>query len=459
MVMYKKLAEKAAKNNQIDLSKYERYKVKRGLRNADGSGVLVGLTTISTAIGYEKIDEDVIPIEGQLHYRGINLKELVGGFEREKRFGFEETAYLLLFGELPTPRALEEFRLSLGRKRLLPKNFARDVIETFRTNNIMMSLARSILTLYSIDKKPEDLSTANQVKQAMNLIAKIGTLIPYSYYSIQAAFEQNSMIIHKPDPALSMAENFLHLLRPDSKYTDFEAKTLDMAMVLHADHGGGNNSTFTARVISSTNTDIYSAMTAALGSLKGPLHGGASHLVSEMMNDLKTHVKDFSSRKQVRKYLFKLLAKEGFDGSGKIYGVGHAVYTLSDPRAKIFRRYARELARRARRSEEFGLYELVALEAPRVLAEFKKNPELKSCINVDFYSGFVYDCLGIPHAVFNAIFAMARMAGWCAHRLELMSSSGKIMRPAYKAICERRAYQPISQRGRKPHHDGHRRSK
>ena len=440
------LSKYAENNNLIRNEHYHMYEVKRGLRNADGSGVLVGLTNVSSVIGYEKIDEEVIPIEGRLFYRGIDIGELVRGFEEEDRFGFEETVFLLLFGQLPNIEELEAFTNAMAKLRRLARNFTRDVLQTFRTRDIMNAISRSVLTLYGPDVNAEDLSTANQIRQAVELIARVNTIVAYAYYSIQHGFHRKSMIIHRNNPSLSMAQNFLHLLRPNSSFTEIEARTLDAILVLHADHGGGNNSTFTARVVSSTLTDIYSAIAAAIGSLKGPLHGGANTRVSLMMDDLKKNVKKLDSRRQVRNYLFRVLNKKSYDRSGKIYGIGHPVYTLSDPRAVILREYARRLCRDKGLSEEFALYELVGREAPEVLREFKNNPNLMASTNVDFYSGLIYDCLDIPREVYTPLFAMARIAGWCAHRIEMISNPSKVVRPAFKSISGRREYKRLDDR-------------
>ncbi|RJO63247.1 MAG: citrate synthase [Myxococcales bacterium] len=443
MNYFDKLGAVAKANNEIEGKYYHMYHVKRGLRNADGSGVLVGLTTVSSVLGYEKIDEDIIPVHGKLVYRGIDLRDIVAGFERENRFGFEETAYLLLTGNLPTADELHQFNEMLGAMRLLNKNFHRDVLETFRTRDIMNSLARSVLTLYSMDERADNLDVYNQIRQGIGLIAKLATLAPYAYYVIRHGFYDESLIIHRPQIELSTAENLLHLLRADSKYSELEAKTLDICLVLHADHGGGNNSTFTTRVVSSTNTDFYSAVSSALGSLKGPLHGGANNRVVAMMDHLKANLKDPTNIEEVRNYLFKILRGEAYDGAGKLYGIGHAVYTLSDPRAEILRGYARKLAWEKGREEEYRLYEIVEQEGPKALREYKNDPNLSVSSNVDFYSGFVYDCLNIPREVFTPLFAVARVAGWAAHRVEMMSNAEKIIRPAFKSLARTQKYTPL----------------
>jgi citrate synthase len=447
MTYYDDLGNSAGDNNGIDPRFYSLFHVKRGLRNQDGSGVLVGLTTVSTVMGYQKVDEDVVPIPGKLFYRGIDVESLVKGSEAEGRFGFEETIYLLLFGTLPSTDELKTFTETLGELRMLPKNFTRDVLMTFRTPDIMNSLGRSVMTLYGRDPEPDNLSVPNQVRQSMELIAKVQPLVPWAYWAIQSGYHNNSLIIHTPDPALSSAENVLRLLRPDGQYTPLEAKTLDIALILHAEHGGGNNSTFTMRVVSSSGTDIYSAATAAVGSLKGPLHGGANVRVVGMMEDVQKTLSDWTSKDQIRAYIEKLLRGETYDGAGKLYGFGHAVYTVSDPRAIVLREYARLLSIEKGREEEFELYKAFEAEAPDVLKGIKKNTKGAVCSNVDFYSGFVYDCLGIPTEVFTPLFAMSRMAGWAAHRIELMTNPLKIVRPAFKYIGQReKAYTPLVER-------------
>jgi citrate synthase len=446
MDYFSRVSEIAKQANYVDNKHYHYYKVKRGLRNADGSGVLVGLTNVSTVIGYEKVDEEIVPKEGRLYYRGIEVKDLVRGFEMEERYGFEETVFLLFFGKLPNSDELTEFKIHMAKMRNLRINFPRDVLQTFRTPDIMNALARSVLVLYGIDDDPDNLEVPNQVRQAMDLVAKVSTIVPYAYYSIQHGFYNKSLIIHSPDDSLSAAQNFLHLMRPDSKFTEIEARALDMLLVLHADHGGGNNSTFTTRVVSSTGTDFFSAIAAAIGSLKGPLHGGANVRAARMMSDLKANVSNVHSRDEIRDYLFKLLKGEVFDRAGKIYGIGHAVYTLSDPRTVVLREYAKLLAEVKGLAEDFELHELVEKEAPLVLAEYKNQEDLAVSANVDFYSGFIYRCLDIPMEIYTPFFAMARTAGWAAHRLELMCNSERLMRPAYKSLGGLKNYVPLNER-------------
>lgn len=435
MSYFDELSVIAENMNHIPSDLYTKHGVKRGLRNEDGSGVLVGLTTVSNVVGYKKTEAGVLPVEGEQHFRGIEIRKLVNDMGPHPRYQFERTAYLLLFGENPTPEQLTRFNEELASMRALPINFVRDVLETCPTRDIMISLSRAVLSMYSLDPKADDLSLPNQIRQGMELIARMPVLVPYAYHILQHAFHEGSLIVHRPDPNLSTAENFLRLLRPNSEYTPTEAETLDLALLLHADHGGGNNSTFVARAVSSTLTDFYSAIAAAIGSLKGPLHGGANLQVVEMMRSLRTWVNNPLSRDEIRDFLFRLLRKEVHDRQGKIYGLGHAVYTKSDPRAGILRDHARALAKEQGREEELAMYELVEQEAPKVFQEYRKEDDV-ICANVDFYSGFVYECLNIPKQVFTPLFAASRIVGWSAHRIELMSNPVKIMRPAYKHVCK-----------------------
>jgi citrate synthase len=430
------LGEQARSNNRLQPGCFNRFGVKHGLRNEDGSGVLVGLTTVSAVFGYETIDDKFTPIEGRLYYRGVDLEDIVKRFEDEDRFGFEEVTYLILFGAFPSPEELTRFKATLAEMRPLPQHFARDALQTCPTPNIMNGLARFILTLYSADPDPESLSFDNQVRQALEVVARMPTLVPYAYHVIRYNRDEESLIFHKPDPALSAAENFLRLLRKDGEYTDLEARVMDICLVLHADHGGGNNSTFTTRVVSSTLTDIYSSIAAAIGSLKGLLHGGANGRVVDMMEDIKKTVGGPITRDAVRNYLYRLVQGEAFDGHGKVYGIGHAVYTKSDPRAVILKRYAKRLAVEKGREDDLELWEMVEEEAPKILREVKRDDSIVISPNVDFYSAFVYQSLGIPREIFTPLFAMGRMPGWCAHRLEMMSNPMKIVRPAFKAVCK-----------------------
>lgn len=447
MSYYNQLGNLATENNRIEKKHYEYFNVKHGLRNKDGSGVLVGLTNVSSVIGYEKVDEELIPLEGELFYRGINVKDMVNSLEEENRFGFEEAVYLLLFGQLPSKEELDRFFEMMGKMRNIPINFSRDVLQTFRTRDITNALARSVLTFYGMDKKPDDLSVPNQIRQAMSLIARMNTLVPYAYHSIMHGFFHKSLIIHTPDKSLSAAQNFLRLMRADMKYTDVEAHTLDILLLLHADHGGGNNSTFTTRVVSSTNTDTYSAIAASLGALKGPLHGGANVRALNMMEHIIETVGTSPTDDELRSYLFKILKGEVYDQAGKIYGIGHAVYTLSDPRTIVLKRYAQKMAEVKGLEKEFEIFKRVEELAPQVLKDYKEDPDFTVCANVDFYSGFIFSCLEIPTEVYTPLFAMARVAGWCAHRIELMTNKVKIMRPAYKALKSRQEnYLALEQR-------------
>lgn len=443
----KMLAEKCIANNNISQGLYETYNVKRGLRNRDGSGVLVGLTEISTVVGFEKRDEDVIPVDGVLEYRGVNVREMVQALQEEDRFGYEEVAYLLLFGELPTRSELKEFLKYSRAERHLPGNFVRDILLTFRTPNIMNSLARSVLALYSIDGNADDTKLENLVQQAISLVAKFPVIVAYAYHALQNKFHGSSLFIHTPKDNLSAAENFLYMMRPDTKFTKLEAQVLDVMLILHADHGGGNNSTFTTRVVSSSGTDTYSAIAAAIGSLKGPLHGGANKSVMTMMSDIKENVSNWASKQQLKDYLIKLLKKEAGDKSGKIYGFGHAVYTKSDPRAVVLKEYAKRLAKQKHRDKELGLYLLMEEIVPETFNEFKGDRKVISP-NVDFFSGFVYDCLGIPEEVYTPLFAVARVAGWMAHRIEEVMVAKRIIRPAYKNVTVQRKYEKLVSRKR-----------
>ena len=442
-----RLAKKCTENNNIDPSLYRSYNVKRGLRNENGSGVLVGLTEISMVVGFEKRDEDVVPVEGQLAYRGISVNDIVNGLKSEDRFGYEEVAYLLLFGVLPTRSELKEFLKYYALQRHLPGNFVRDIILTFRTHNVMNSLARSVLALYSRDDTADDTSLENLVRQAINLVAKFPVIVAYAFHAMQNKFHGGSLFIHQPQDALSTAENFLYMMRSDGKFTALEARVLDVMLILHADHGGGNNSTFTTRVVSSSGTDTYSAIAAAIGSLKGPLHGGANASVMKMMADIKENVNNWTNRQQVKDYMAKLLKKEAGDKSGKIYGFGHAIYTQSDPRAVILKDYAQRLAKQKKREKELDLYLTMEEVVPAVFNEIKGAKVISP--NVDFFSGFVYDCLGIPQDVYTPLFAVARVAGWMAHRIEELMVSPRIIRPAYKNVTVRRDYLPLTSRKRK----------
>ncbi|MBO6112657.1 MAG: citrate/2-methylcitrate synthase [Lachnospiraceae bacterium] len=439
------LAEKARQSMLIDSEAYKKYDVKRGLRDINGKGVLAGLTHISDIQAVKIVDGQSIPTDGNLYYRGYNIKDLVKGFEDEDRFGFEEICYLLLFDKLPDRVELQDFSRLLGSYRSLPKNFVRDVIMKAPSNDMMNTLARSVLTLYAYDSNADDISVANVLRQGLQLISVFPMLCVYGYQAYSHYQNGNSLFIHPPVPDISSAENLLHILRPDSSYTDLEAKILDIALVLHADHGGGNNSTFTTHVITSTGTDTYSTVAASLGSLKGPRHGGANVKVVKMFEDLKRNVRDWKDEDEISAYLNDLLDKKAFDKQGLIYGMGHAVYSHSDPREVIFKSFVERLAKEKGLEEEFELYDTVERLGPRIIEG--RRPIYKGvCCNVDFYSGFVYNMLNLPLELYTPIFACARIAGWTAHRLEELSNNGKIIRPAFKSAQPQREYTPMSER-------------
>ncbi len=439
------LAEKARLSTIIDSELYKYYDVKRGLRDLNGKGVLAGLTHISDIQAKKIVDGESIPIDGELYYRGYNIKDLVHGFTSENRFGYEEVAYLLLFGRLPTPEELTHFSGILSFYRSLPTSFVRDVIMKAPSHDMMNTLARSVLTLYSYDDAADDISIPNVLRQCLQLIALFPMLSVYGFHAYSHYHDGKSLIIHQPVPELSTAENLLHILRADSSYTEEEARILDVALVLHMDHGGGNNSTFTTHVVSSTGTDTYSAISASLGSLKGPRHGGANIKVIQMMEDLKQHVRDYKDEEAIADYLQKILHKEAFDRQGLIYGMGHAVYSISDPREVIFRSFVERFANEKGYGDEFQLYAAVERIGPQLIAQ--DRPIYKGvCANVDFYSGFVYNMLGLPTELFTPIFAIARIAGWSGHRIEELSNSGKIIRPAYKPVSPVTAYTPLAER-------------
>ena len=440
------LAAKSRENNRIDISLYDKYEVKRGLRDLNGKGVLTGLTEISEVKASE-VDENGVshPCDGKLYYRGHDVEKLIEGFTKDKRFGFEEVTYLLLFGELPDKKQLADFNELLGNYRCIPPNFVRDIIMKKPSRDIMNAVARSVLMLYAYDDKADDTSVPNVVRQSLQLISELPLLAVYSYQAYRHFHVGGSLIIHEPDPKLSTAENILHLLRADGKYTSLEAEILDIALVLHAEHGGGNNSTFSTRVLTSSGTDTYSAISAGFGSLKGPRHGGANLRVAQQMREIMANVADPTDPNQVKDYLVKIINKEAGDGSGLIYGMGHAVYTKSDPRAVILKENARKLAYEKGFEKEFKTLENVELLTPEVFSEIK-GVEKTMCANVDLYSGLVYKVLGIPEDLYTPIFAVARTAGWCAHRLEELTSGGKIIRPAYKSVSKPREFKPIIER-------------
>ena len=428
----------------IDPELYTRYDVKRGLRDLNGKGVLAGLTHIGNVCATKMVDGQSVPCDGKLYYRGIDVEELVAGFAADERPGFEETTYLLLFGKLPDKQQLDAFNKLLADLRYLPPIFTRDVIMKAPSDNMMNTLAKCVLALYSYDKKANDISIPNVLRQSLSLISVFPLISVYGYqaYHFKAG---ESLIIRQPDPQLCLAENILYMLRPDGKFTPLEAKLLDLALVLHAEHGGGNNSTFTVHVVSSSGTDTYSAIAAALGSLKGPKHGGANIKVCQMFDDLMEHVTDWEDEDALREYLRSLLHKEGFDRSGLIYGMGHAVYSISDPRARVFKGFVQKLSVEKGREKEFELYDRVERLASEVIAQERRIYK-GVCANVDFYSGFVYRMLGLPPELYTPIFAIARIAGWSAHRIEELINSNKIIRPAYKAIDVSKPYMPLSER-------------
>ena len=430
--------------SKIDPDLYSRYNVKRGLRNSDGSGVLVGLTGVGDVHGYIVDEGEASPVEGRLRYRGIDVKDLTVGFQNEKRFGFEETAFLLMFGYLPEKDELKDFSDSLAKNRELPEGFKENMIFRAPSKDIMNKIARSVLTLYSYDDNPEDRSIKNVLRQCIELIARFPVLIAYGFQAKQHYFEGSSLYIHNQQENLSTAENFLSIVRPNKEYSRTEAEILDLALVLHAEHGGGNNSTFTVHVVASTDTDTYSSIGAAVGSLKGPKHGGANHSVSMMMQDIMSNVKEVSNESALKEYIRKIFRKEAFDRTGLIYGMGHAVYSLSDPRAILLKAKAKELAKEKGREEEFSLYEEVERLGKTVFEEEKGSKVI--CANIDFYSGFVYDMLGIHPDLHTPIFAMARIAGWASHLIEEIVSCGRIMRPAYKYVLPPQKYIPLNER-------------
>ena len=440
-----KLAAMAAKSTLIDQELYTKYDVKRGLRDINGKGVLAGLTHISDVSATQVVNGETVPAEGNLYYRGYNVRDLVNGFTSGGRFGFEEITYLLLFDKLPTESELADFQSLLGFYRTLPTSFVRDVIMKAPSHDMMNTLARSVLTMYSYDSKADDISIPNVLRQSLQLIAIFPLLSVYGYQAYSHYHDGKSLFIHQPDKNLSASENLLRVLRPDSSFTPLEARILDVALVLHMDHGGGNNSTFTTHVVTSTGTDTYSSVAASLGSLKGPRHGGANVKVVQMMEEMKSGITDWKDEDAVSDYLEKLLHKEVFDHQGLIYGMGHAVYSLSDPREVIFRRYVERLAAEKGLEDEFALYASVEKLGPQIIS--KERPIYKGvCCNVDFYSGFVYRMLGLPAELFTPIFACARISGWSAHRIEELSNNGKIIRPAYKSAQPRREYTDMSLR-------------
>lgn len=447
-IVTEKVRELAAKceENKIDSALYDKYEVKRGLRDLNGKGVLTGLTEISEVKASE-VDENGVshPCEGKLYYRGYDVEDIIAGFTKDGRFGFEEVTYLLLFGHMPDQKELKEFNAILGDYRCIPPNFVRDIIMKKPSCDIMNALARSVLMLYSYDNKADDVSIPNVVRQSLQLISQFPLLAVYSYQAYKHSHIGGSLIIHEPDPKKSTAENILSLLRDDGKFTPLEAEILDVALVLHAEHGGGNNSTFTTHVVTSSGTDTYSAVVSSLASLKGPKHGGANLKVMEMFKDIKENVKNWDDEEELTEYLDSILHKQAFDKTGLIYGMGHAVYSLSDPRARVFKGFVEELSVEKHQEKEFKLMEDVERIAAGLIAKERKIYKGVSA-NVDFYSGFVYSMLGLPQELYTPIFAIARISGWSAHRIEELINCSKIIRPAYKNVCEHNEYISLDDR-------------
>jgi citrate synthase len=434
------------KYNYIDPTIYQRADIKRGLRNRDGSGVMAGVTEVGSVYGFTMEDGERIPIEGRLIYRGINVENLIHGFISENRFGFEETAYLLLIGDLPNQRQLDQFNQIMDEYRPLPHMFSEDMIIRNPSKDIMNKLGRSVLTLYSYDDDPETRTIENELRLALQLIARTPMIISHAYAAKRCYFDKDSLYLHRAIPGKGAAENILAAIRKDQSYSPLEAKLLDLCLVLHAEHGGGNNSTFTCRVISSSHTDIYSSIAAAVGSLKGPRHGGANIRCKQMLDVLSNEIRDWKDDEEITANLIRVLHGEIGDGSGLIYGMGHAVYTLSDPRSKILKHFARSLAQEKGMEADLDLVEAIERLAPQAIRSVKPSDK-PVCANVDLYSGFVYSMLNIPEELFTPLFAAARMVGWCAHRMEeIYTSPGKIIRPAYKAIGKPRGFVPLAER-------------
>lgn len=445
MPQINKYADRCVANSCIDPSLYGKYNVKSGLREKGGQGVLTGLTEIGDVHSFDIVDGVAVPCEGKLFYRGIDINEIVKGFIDEDRFGFEEVTYLLLFGELPTKKRLENFNHVLAEYRTLPSSFVRDIIMKAPSSDMMNQLARSVLSLYSWDDNPDDTSVPNVLRQCLSLISRVPLISVYSYHAMRHYHYGDDLHIINPSTELSTAENILRLLRPNSSYTKLEAKILDLALVLHAEHGGGNNSTFTTHVVSSSGTDTYSAIAASLGSLKGPRHGGANIKVKHMFDNMKETVSDWNDDDEIRNYLKGILDKRLYDKSGLIYGIGHAVYAISDPRAILLKQFTKKLAAEKDRMDELQLYENVERLAPEVISKSHKRKKSVSA-NVDFYSGFVYSMLGLPDELYTPLFASARMSGWSAHRIEEIINVGKIIRPAYMNVAKPAKYVPIKNR-------------
>ncbi|MBP3325292.1 MAG: citrate/2-methylcitrate synthase [Coprococcus sp.] len=443
--IFKEYADICISKEKIPQELFEQYGVKKGLRDKNGKGVLSGITDISKIVSSEMVDGVSKPCDGRLYYRGYDIFDLVDGVKNRGGYGFEETAYLLLFGELPNEQKLADFNQLMAASRTLPKNFVRDVIMKAPSKDIMNCMTKSILTLGSYDKKMSDVSISNVIRQSIMLISVFPMFAVYSYHAYNHAFNDESFYIHRPDPELGMAENILRMLRPDKSYTELEAKVLDIALMLHMEHGGGNNSTFTTRVVSSAGSDTYSVIAAALSSLKGPKHGGANIMVVKMIEDLKANVDNFNDEEQLYAYLEKLVDKNAFDKKGLIYGMGHAVYSISDPRARVFKQFVEKLAIAKGREEDYRLYSNIERLAPEIIGKKRKIYKGVSA-NVDFYSGFVYSMLNIPVELYTPLFAMARIVGWSAHRIEELINVDKIIRPAYQSIVKEQEYVPISDR-------------
>ena len=442
---YSKFESLICETYPVEKNLFNNLDVKRGLRNSDGSGVLAGLTRVSSVIGYKKGDKGIIPVEGVLRYRGIDINDIVNALVNENRDGFEEVSYLLLFGKLPTTNELESFKQLLDEYLQLPEGFEELILRKSTSKDVMNKLARSVLALYSYDDNPDNVELSNSIKQCIELIARFPSLLAYCYQAVAHYSNNKSLYIHYPDKNIGVAKNFLRLIRANQKFTELEARTLDVALVLHAEHGGGNNSSFTSHVVSSSGTDIYSSTAASIGSLKGPKHGGASLRVAGMIENIKDNVSRWDNVKDVSEYVSKILRKETQDKSGLIYGIGHAVYTKSDPRAKILKNYAQQLAKEKNREKEFILYDIIETVTPNLFKEIKNSDKVISA-NVDFYSGFVYNLLEIPPVLNTPIFAMARVVGWSAHRLEELIVGDRIIRPAYKSVEGEKIYEALSNR-------------
>ncbi len=438
-------SQEVLERNKIDRDLYVKLDVKRGLRNADGSGVLAGLTKISSVIGSRKEDGKIIPVEGELRYRGINIMDIVQGIQQRNQHGFSEATYLLLFGKLPTESELNEFEEYLYSRMEIPNRLVATNILQFTSPSVMNSLQRVVLALYTLDEKPDDTSIPNVIRQCLDLVAKFPTIIAYSYRALRNKFHDEALFINPPKDGYDIPENFLHMLRPASDFTPLEAEILDLALVLHAEHGGGNNSSFTSHVVSSSQTDTYSAIAAAIGSLKGPLHGAANSSVMHMMANIKENVKDWADKDELSRYLEKILSKKAYDGKGLVYGMGHAVYTKSDPRAIVLKQKARDLADAKGRLDEYNLYLDIEKLTPGIFQRVKNSDKVISP-NVDFFSGFVYDMLGFSIDIYTPLFAMARVVGWSAHRIDELINGGRIIRPAYKSVAEPQEYIPIDDR-------------